>query len=214
MGQAGSGKSELALNLMTWLKKANTDKFCHFFDLDMTKPLFLSWDAEEMLKDAGVQTHYQVQFMDAPTIVGGVKIMLRNPDLYTVIDVGGNHTGAAVLGGFTDELSREDTRIFYVLNGMRPWNETIEEIDETLSKILEKVHIGFGRISLINNTNNGKDTTAEDFLEITGKLRKLLSPYAEFEFHTVRSEILSEVEPKLCGPIYPIRRFLKYDWEA
>ncbi len=52
VGEAGSGKSEIAINYAIELNK-NTDKTVHFFDLDMTKPLFRSRELEDTLKAEG-----------------------------------------------------------------------------------------------------------------------------------------------------------------
>lgn len=46
LGEAGSGKSEIALNFAQALAELG-GKPVHFFDLDMTKPLFRSRDRRE-----------------------------------------------------------------------------------------------------------------------------------------------------------------------
>ena len=61
LGEAGSGKSELAVNFARQLAR-RTQREVHFFDLDMTKPLFRSRDAAGELEQAGV-THIR-QFGD------------------------------------------------------------------------------------------------------------------------------------------------------
>ena len=63
LGEAGSGKSELALNFAQALAELG-GKPVHFFDLDMTKPLFRSRDRREALETLGVEVHYEAQFMD------------------------------------------------------------------------------------------------------------------------------------------------------
>ena len=88
LGEAGSGKSELAVNFARQLAR-RTQREVHFFDLDMTKPLFRSRDAAGELEQAGVTVHFQEQFMDAPTLVGGVSPTLRDPGALAVMDVGG-----------------------------------------------------------------------------------------------------------------------------
>ena len=54
LGEAGSGKSELALNFAQALAELG-GKPVHFFDLDMTKPLFRSRDRREALEALGVE---------------------------------------------------------------------------------------------------------------------------------------------------------------
>ena len=54
LGEAGSGKSEIALNFAQALAELG-GKPVHFFDLDMTKPLFRSRDRREALEALGVE---------------------------------------------------------------------------------------------------------------------------------------------------------------
>ena len=64
LGEAGSGKSEIALNLAAHLAQCQPLPV-HFFDLDMTKPLFRSRDLAEEMEALGVHFHFEKQFMDA-----------------------------------------------------------------------------------------------------------------------------------------------------
>ena len=77
LGEAGSGKSEVSINFAMLLTEMG-DKPVHYFDMDMTKPLFRSRDAVENLEQAGIIFHYEEQFMDAPTLVGGVNLLLKD----------------------------------------------------------------------------------------------------------------------------------------
>ena len=63
LGEAGCGKSELAVHLA--LELAEQGKAVHFFDLDQTKPLMRSRDAEALLADAGAAVHFEQQRADA-----------------------------------------------------------------------------------------------------------------------------------------------------
>ena len=55
LGEAGCGKSELAVHLA--LELASPGREVHFFDLDQTKPLMRSRDAAALLTDAGVTVY-------------------------------------------------------------------------------------------------------------------------------------------------------------
>ena len=121
LGEAGCGKSELALDLALLLARTERRQV-HFFDLDMTKPLFRSRDRAELLERAGVQVHFEEQFMDAPTLTGGVGRLLRDPSAAAVLDVGGDYIGARSIGGFAPQLNREDTAVCYLINPFRPWS--------------------------------------------------------------------------------------------
>ena len=75
IGEAGSGKSEIILNVAHMLAE-RTGKKVDLFDLDQTKPLYRSRDMQEAFAKAGVTIFYQEQFQDAPTQVGGVRASL------------------------------------------------------------------------------------------------------------------------------------------
>ena len=104
LGESGSGKSEIAVNLAMNLAKYSNKKV-HFFDMDMTKPLFRSRDLDEEFNKAGIELHYEEQFMDAPTLVGGVNRLLKDQDSIVIMDVGGDYIGARSIGGFAPRLN-------------------------------------------------------------------------------------------------------------
>ena len=90
VGEAGSGKSEIAINFAKYLASLG-NKPVHFFDMDMTKPLFRSRDVIDEVERMGITFHHEVQFMDAPTLVGGVDNHMRDNNCYVVMDVGGDY---------------------------------------------------------------------------------------------------------------------------
>ena len=113
IGEAGSGKSEIAINFAIDLA-ANSNKSIHFFDMDMTKALFRSRDLSEKLINLGIKVHYQEQYMDAPTLVGGVNRLLKDEDSIVIMDIGGDYIGARSIGGFAPLLNKDNTVIYYV----------------------------------------------------------------------------------------------------
>ena len=119
--EEGSGKSEIALNLAVHLTK-HQPLPVHFFDLDMTKPLFRSRDLAKEMEALGIIFHFEKQFMDAPTQVGGVNRLLRDPGCCVVMDVGGDDIGARAVGGYAKMLGRENTAVYYVVNDYRHWS--------------------------------------------------------------------------------------------
>ena len=176
IGEAGSGKSEIAINFAIDLA-ANSNKSIHFFDMDMTKALFRSRDLSEKLINLGIKVHYQEQYMDAPTLVGGVNRLLKDEDSIVIMDIGGDYIGARSIGGFAPLLNKDNTVIYYVLNSLRPWSYDIEHIDGTLSQILKVSHINLDKIKLIDNSNLGIETKEEDYLEGCKKIIETVTQY-------------------------------------
>lgn len=211
LGEAGSGKSEIAINFARYLAEIQ-EKSVHFFDMDMTKPLFRSRDVIDQVETLGITFHHEEQFYDAPTMVGGVNLLLKNQDAYVVMDVGGNDTGARAIGGYAPKINKDNTIVYYVLNAFRPWSTTIEAIDGTLSSILGISHVQLGQIHMINNPNNGITTTAEEVIEGFRKMKELVSPYMEADFSCVREELYDAVKEEIPGKLMPLKLYLTYEW--
>lgn len=212
VGEAGSGKSELAINFARRLVSM-TDKPVHFFDLDMTKPLFRSRDAAASLEESGVIVHFMEQFMDAPTLVGGVNPLLRDENAVVVMDVGGDHIGARSIGGFAPRLNRPDAAVFYLINPYRPWSDNIEHIDETLGKILGVSHIQLTQLTLVSNPNNGSaSTTAREVIDGHRETVRMVGEYIPVSFCCAREELAAEVAAEVDVPVFPLRLELLYPW--
>lgn len=211
LGETGSGKSEIAISFARAL--ARTDpRPVHFFDLDMTKSLFRSRDAGAELEQAGVTVHYQEQFMDAPTLVGGVAPLLRDETCLTVLDVGGDYIGARSIGGFAPQLNQPSTSVFYVINAYRPWSDTIEHIDGTLGKILGVSHVKLTQLFLVANPNNGVSTTLDEVVEGCRRTDALVGEYLPLSFACVREELAGEAAKTLSLPVFPLELTLTYPW--
>lgn len=211
VGEAGSGKSEISVNFAKWLVDLD-EKPVHFFDMDMTKPLFRSRDVREQMEEMGIIFHHEKQFMDAPTVVGGVNKLLKDDDAYVVMDVGGDYIGARSIGGYAPKLNKEDTIVYYVLNAYRPWSNDIDHIDETLGKILGVSHIELGKLHMVNNPNNGITTTAKEFTEGCRKMSEMVTPYIAVDFACVKEDLYEEVKDQSDVLVFPVHLYLTYPW--
>lgn len=211
IGEAGSGKSEIAINLARYLKLQG-DKPVHLFDMDMTKPLFRSRDIQNKVRDMGIELHFQRQFMDAPTLVGGVRHLFKDAGKYTVIDVGGDYIGARSIGGFAPLVNNADTIVYYVMNVFRPWSSDLKRIDRVLGEILGVSHIQLENVHLISNPNIGPETTVADALAGNYKLMKMVALYKQPDFVCVKAELAEAVKTKMKLPVMPVQLFLKYPW--
>ena len=212
LGEAGSGKSEIAISFARALAQADP-RPVHFFDLDMTKPLFRSRDAGKELERAGVTVHYQEQFMDAPTLVGGVMPTLRDENRLAVLDVGGDYIGAGSIGGFAPQLNQPSAAVFYVINAYRPWSDTIEHIDGTLGRILGVSHVKLTQLFLVANPNNGASTTLNEVVEGFRRTNALVREYLPLSFACVREELADQAAQVLPVPVLPLKLALAYPWQ-
>ena len=189
VGEAGSGKSEISINFAKWLVQLQ-DKPVHFFDMDMTKPLFRSRDVEMQMEALGIICHH----------------------CYVVMDVGGDHIGARAIGGYAPKLNKDNTIVYYVLNAYRPWSNDIDHIDGTLGQILGVSHIQLGKLHMVNNPNNGITTTAKEFIEGSRKMSEMVTPYIAVDFACVREDLYEDVKDSSDVPVFPIELFLTYPW--
>lgn len=198
LGEAGCGKSELSVH---WaLQAAAEGKTVSFFDLDQTKPLMRSRDVENLLESAGVSVRFEHQTADAPTQVGGLVPALLDEKRTVILDVGGNDTGARLIGGCAHLLKSADA--YFVVNPYRPWSGTVEHIDGTLSAVLRAARLGLPRFLL--NPSLGAQTTAEEFLTGLETGLRLLSPYVTVEAAAVTESLLPQVESHTELPLIPI----------
>ncbi|MCR5580708.1 MAG: ATP-binding protein [Pseudobutyrivibrio sp.] len=212
IGEAGCGKSEIALNLAKFLAK-NTDKKVHLFDMDMTKPLFRSRDLLESGELSNVSIHFEEQFFDAPTVVGGVRELLADPDSIVVMDVGGDDIGARSIGGFMLGVDKKSLCVLYVLNYYRPFCQDIDHIDKFLAEILAVSHLSLDDIHFVDNPNAGLTTTIDEVVEGVSKMDEIISEYREIEMIVVHEGFYESVKNKLPKEkIMPIHLFLTYEW--
>lgn len=211
IGEAGSGKSEIALNFAYALAKEGS-KQVHFFDMDMTKPLFRSRSVAAEMKEFGIEFHYEEQFMDAPTIVGGVLRLLQDASCYVVMDIGGDYIGARAIGGFSDQINNDYSKVYYVLNAFRPWSVDIDHIDKTLADILGVSNIHLENIAMINNPNIGPETSVDDFISGVVKMSEMITPYKEIEFACVNQHLFEHVKGKVSTEVMPLNLYLTHEW--
>lgn len=211
VGEAGSGKSEIALNFAYALAKDGR-KQVHFFDMDMTKPLFRSRSVADQMQKAGIEVHYEEQFMDAPTLVGGVLRLLRDNNCFVVMDIGGDHIGARAIGGFAAQINSDQSKVYYVLNAFRPWSVDIDHIDKTLVDIMGVSNIRFENIAMINNANLGPETSVDDFILGSEKMSEMITPYKEIEFTCVNQHLFEQVKGKIATEVMPLNLYLTQEW--
>jgi Mrp family chromosome partitioning ATPase len=121
VGHFGSGKTEIALNGALGLVSKGLR--VTLADLDVVKPYFRSRAARAILADAGIPllapTGEHV-YADLPIIVPQIRQALRDPSQKLIADVGGDDTGARVLGSMSDVVPPDESDCLVVLNFRRP----------------------------------------------------------------------------------------------
>lgn len=161
VGNYGSGKTELSLNLaLASVAAMNTT----LVDLDIVNPYFRSGEKAEELRQAGVRVlmpTFAMSTVDIPALPAEIQSVFEQPSDRVIFDVGGDDTGAAALGRYAPSFRRyrEDTDVCLVINAMRPLTQTPEDVAELAQRIAARGRMNIDVI--INNTNLADQTDAE-----------------------------------------------------
>ena len=146
IGNFGSGKTELALNIA--FEAAETKKVT-FVDLDIVNPYFRSPERKAELEAAGIRllspsfTNLGVEVPSLPAEI--FSAFSDNSDL-VIFDVGGDDTGAIALGQyhrFFSKIDRSAIEVLYVVNARRPFSAELESNLDMIEKVT-----GAGRIEI------------------------------------------------------------------
>lgn len=208
IGEAGSGKSETVLNIANKLAQS-TGKQVDLFDLDQTKPLYRSRDMQQDFAGRGVNIHYQDQYLDAPVMVGGVRVSLVS-DNYTLLDIGGGHQAAKFAGAYSDLLSKDDAVPVYIVNPYRPWTKSVDAIDGTMQHILGSTRLD--HIYLLGNPNLGYATTVNEFMDGLDRIDELFDGFTTVNSACIREELYEDAQALTSKTLMPIDLFLTYSW--
>ena len=225
IGNFGSGKTELALNIA--FEAAETKKVT-FVDLDIVNPYFRSTERKAELEAAGIRllspsfTNLGVEVPSLPAEI--FSAFSDNSDL-VIFDVGGDDTGAIALGQyhrFFSKIDRSAIEVLYVVNARRPFSAELESNLDMIEKVT-----GAGRIeidALVNNTNLSQETSVQEPLDGYKMLRSIserLNLPVRFTVgvEPVISEFAQyakehELDENFIGTIRPIKRYMHRDWDS
>lgn len=129
IGAYGSGKSEYSIQLARELKASGMDVV--LADLDVVNPYFRSRDVRESFAAIGIDVIApEGHFMhaDLPMISPRIKGAIENPARTVILDVGGDPAGCRALGRFVDPITARGYQMLFVVNTMRPFTASAEEI--------------------------------------------------------------------------------------
>jgi hypothetical protein len=160
VGHFGSGKTEIALNGAVEL--AARGESVALVDLDVVKPYFRSRAARAFMAEHGVRvvapTGENIH-ADLPIIVPEIRTLLRNPAQRVLMDVGGDDTGARVVGSLADVIPQAETEHLLVLNFRRPFTENVASAVTMVHEIEAAARLPV--TGLISNTHLMGETTGE-----------------------------------------------------
>ncbi len=159
-GHYGSGKTNIAVNAALSYKLSNPDKKVTLLDMDIVNPYFRASDNEKDMIKAGIRTIsplYAGSNVDIPALTSAVYSAFE--DDFAVFDIGGDDSGATVLGVYNEHFIKSGYTMQMVINASRPMISSIEQLLEMKAAIEASSKLKL--TGLINNTNLGDETDRE-----------------------------------------------------
>ncbi len=211
VGHYGSGKTNVALNFALMLREKEEN--VAVADLDIVNPYFRTQDCAKMLEAKGIRlisSEFAGSNVDLPALPADVYTISDNRNVFAVMDVGGDDRGALALGRYVPAIVQEDNyNVFFVINKFRPLTKTPELTMEVLREVEQAS--GIKITALINNSNLGEITTAEDVegsAQYASEVSRLSGiPVA---FTTVREDLCDRVN---IENIMPIKLYVQQSWQ-
>jgi energy-coupling factor transporter ATP-binding protein EcfA2 len=165
VGNYGSGKTEVAVNLSLLLRERGQG--VQIADLDIVNPYFRCREARALMEERGIRvvvppaTH---TYADLPIVVPQIKGMLNPPEgEVSLFDVGGDEVGAKLLSSFHEALGDSPYALWQVINSRRPFTDTAEGCLAMREGIERAARLKV--TGLIVNSHLIQETTPEVILE-------------------------------------------------
>ncbi|MEA3434820.1 MAG: cobalamin biosynthesis protein CbiA [Thermodesulfobacteriota bacterium] len=214
VGNYGSGKTEVSINLAVNKKRAGID--VKIADLDLVNPYFRTREARHQLSMLGIDIALPPEEYlqaDLPILSPVVAGLIKNPVELTIIDAGGDDAGATVLATLADAFKGKSFQMLQVVNPLRPFTGTVEGCLKMRSEIeaASKMTIN----GIVGNSNLIDETRAEDIYNGYDFV-KLLSQESglALKFITVPSDLMAEIDiSRFSCPVLQIERQLVPPWK-
>ena len=197
-GHYGSGKTNVAVNIATELKKSCDT--VTVADLDIVNPYFRTKDSESFFAEQGIRlicSAYANSNVDIPALPQEMYAITDDRSMTAVLDIGGDDRGALVLGRLAPKiLAENDYEMLMVINCYRPLTRDAASTMEVMREIEYAGGIRF--TGLVNNSNLGASTTAEDILASRGYAEEVAKLSGlPIVMTSVRQDLYSAVEGKV-----------------
>lgn len=167
-GHYGSGKTNVAVNLAFHFRKSQTK--VAIADLDIVNPYFRTKDSADELAAADIGlicSEYAGSNVDIPALPQDMYAITDKLDTKYILDIGGDDRGALALGRIAPKIKEENNyEMLLTVNRFRPLTRDTASVLEVIGEIEQAAKIRF--TGIINNSNLGEETTADDVLSSVG----------------------------------------------
>ena len=209
-GHYGSGKTSIAVSYALKLKE--TCPYVTVADLDIVNPYFRTKDSEEILREAGVRLispRFANSNVDLPYLPAEVAAIFGG-DNVSVIDVGGDDSGAIALGQYAPRIESAGYDMLLVLNARRYLTLEPDEAIGIMHEIEAASALRF--TGLVNNTNLGHESTAEIVTQARGYVEAVAYKTGLPVVATSYREDLTPALTQRDGAAWPIKIYEKPGW--
>ena len=166
-GHYGTGKTNVAVNLA--LTMARAGEKVTVADLDIVNPYFRTLDSAAAFDQAGIRmicSRFANTNVDLPSLPPDLYAITDDKSCRVVIDVGGDDSGAMVLGRLAPAILEENSYDMYlVVNRFRPLTPDVPSTVEVMREIEAASRLKF--TGIVNNSNLGVATSAGVVLRTT-----------------------------------------------
>ena len=213
VGNYGSGKTEVAINLAIFQKKAGMA--VRVGDLDLVNPYFRTREARQILKDRGIDLVLppkQYLHADLPILAPEIAGMIRRPGELAILDAGGDDVGATVLAALADHLKGRTDHTLQVVNPFRPFTDTIDGCLKIRREIEAASKLSV--TGLVGNANLIDETSPTDIDEGYDFVKRLSDESGlPLAFITAATNLLPRLDTgRFTCPVLPIHRQLVPPW--
>lgn len=208
-GHFGSGKTEISINYALNLSRNN--KKVVVVDLDIVNPYFCIREIKNIMEKKGIKVissnndYVNAELMVVPPDVISI---FNNENIDVIIDVGGDDTGAVVLGQYNEYFKKESYEMYFVINNNRPFTSDCLSTKEYINCIQEASRLKVTH--LISNTNLSYETQLQDILKgdkiVQEVSNELKIPY---KYTVCKREFQEQLKGKVKGEVLPIDIYMK-----
>jgi hypothetical protein len=214
VGNYGSGKSEVAVNLALHHRQAGMQ--VRLADLDLVNPYFRSREAAAPLAQLGIELVLPPRayvHSELPVLSPAVAGLIRRPGDLAILDAGGDGVGVMVLAALGDAFAKGRCQVLQVVNPLRPATATAAGCRKIRREIEASANLKV--TGLAGNANLIEETTAREIMEGYAFMQALAAESGlPLAFITVAEELRPQVDDSMFDcPVLSIRRQLVPPWK-
>lgn len=169
-------------------------------DLDIVNPYFRTKDSLKDFRERNIRlicSEYANSNVDIPALPQDMYAITDDRTLKVILDIGGDDRGALALGRIAPQINEEnDFEMLMVINKFRPLTPDADSTIEVMREVEAAGGIRF--TGLVNNSNLGEETTAED---VIGSVKYAESVAEKSGLPVVMTTVKQELFEELSGKI-------------